>query len=40
MLISRTKGKTERSNYLVSIGNLSEEAAIKNSDFKRTTVLT
>jgi hypothetical protein len=32
------QGKTERSNYLVSIGNLSEEAAIKNSDFKRTTV--
>jgi hypothetical protein len=31
------QGKTERSNYLVSIGNLSEEAA-KNSDFKRTTV--
>lgn len=31
------QGKTERSNYFVSIGNLSEEASIKNSDFKRTT---
>ncbi|MGO4821927.1 MULTISPECIES: SusC/RagA family TonB-linked outer membrane protein [unclassified Flavobacterium] len=31
------QGKTERSNYFVSIGNLSEEASIQNSDFKRTT---
>lgn len=31
------QGKTERSNYFVSIGNLSEEASILNSDFKRTT---
>ncbi|MEZ7497374.1 TonB-dependent receptor [Flavobacterium sp. Arc3] len=31
------QGNTERTNYYVSIGNLSEEAAIKNSDFKRTT---
>ncbi|SDW66308.1 SusC/RagA family TonB-linked outer membrane protein [Flavobacterium degerlachei] len=31
------QGKTERSDYFVSIGNLSEEASIQNSDFKRTT---
>jgi len=31
------QGNTEKTNYYVSIGNLSEEASIVNSDFKRTT---
>ena len=31
------QGRTERTNYYVSLGDLSEEASIKNSDYKRTT---
>ena len=31
------QGRTEKTDYFVSLGDLSEEGAIKNSDFKRTT---
>ncbi|UQD56058.1 TonB-dependent receptor [Flavobacterium sp. K5-23] len=31
------QGKTEKTNYFVSLGNLNEEGAILNSDFQRTT---